>query len=235
MEAKVAHEAELNDLETFVAGQPNDFPGSPMRMYIKRRKEELGIAFAEKVKLSPDDQARMDEVDALEAYMNAHGIGNDNPDQPMRAYVRQRRAALLAVPAKAVGMPGPFLGKERRFHVLPIPAPGVERRHAIKAAVPGPAPKPVAVPAVPVVPVAAQPAFTPVAGKIAHGQLISIGDATPGVVIYYTTDGSLPTANGLSTKTYVAPFTLPEPATVKAMAVAPGYANSLVSVASYSY
>jgi hypothetical protein len=106
MEAKAAHEAELHDLEVVISQSPNDHPTSPMRNYIRQRREELGIAFAEKAKLSPDSQARLDEIDALEAYLNGHGIGNDNPDQPMRAYVRQRRAALLAPPV-VPPVPGP--------------------------------------------------------------------------------------------------------------------------------
>jgi hypothetical protein len=98
MDAKLAHEAEVNDLETFAKQTGSGNSGSPIALYIKQRREELGVAFMTKEKLSVDDQARLEEVDSLENFLNRHNIGTDNPDQPMRTYVRQRRAALLAQP-----------------------------------------------------------------------------------------------------------------------------------------
>src|SRR5207247_771484 len=67
----------------------------------------------------------------------------------------------------------------------------------------------------------ATPAFSPPGGTYDRPQSVAISDATPGATIYYTTDASLVvTALG--------------PATVKAMAVAPGWSQSAVASATYT-
>lgn len=63
--------------------------------------------------------------------------------------------------------------------------------------------------------------------------VITITDSLAGAVIYYTTDGSTPT---LSSPQYTAPFTVTKagPATIHAIALAPGYGLSTVATASYT-
>lgn len=79
--------------------------------------------------------------------------------------------------------------------------------------------------------VAALPAFNPPAGTYTGAQQIGITDATPGAVIYYTTDGKTPTK--ASTK-YTGPIAISAGTTIKALAAAPGYLNSSVATASYT-
>jgi hypothetical protein len=56
-------------------------------------------------------------------------------------------------------------------------------------------------------------------------QLVTIAEATSGATVYYTTNGTTPTTS--STK-YTGPITLTSGATLKFIAVAPGYTNSPV-------
>ena len=78
----------------------------------------------------------------------------------------------------------------------------------------------------------ATPAITPNGGEVSATDPISISCATEGASIYYTIDGSEPTAeNGTL---YEAPFTLAEAATVKAIAVAEDLDNSSVAEASFT-
>ena len=59
-----------------------------------------------------------------------------------------------------------------------------------------------------------------------------IADATPGTVIYYTTDGTTPSR---SSPTYSGtPITVSITQTIKALAVAPGYVTSPEGVAAYT-
>jgi hypothetical protein len=81
---------------------------------------------------------------------------------------------------------------------------------------------------------AAKPALSPTGGSISTTQPITLTDATGGAAIYYTTDGSVPSPGVGTTKQYSAAFTLPASATVKAIAVANGYMNSLVASTSYT-
>jgi hypothetical protein len=81
---------------------------------------------------------------------------------------------------------------------------------------------------------AATPAFNPKGGKVSTTQAISITDATSGAMIYYTTDGSVPSPGLGTTRQYGAPFALPASATVKAIATANGYSPSAVSAQSFT-
>ena len=70
---------------------------------------------------------------------------------------------------------------------------------------------------------AAKPYFSPPGNSYAPRQMITITDTTPNAVIYYTTDGSMPTT---SSPIYIGPITLNASETIKALAVAVGYTNS---------
>jgi sugar lactone lactonase YvrE len=77
----------------------------------------------------------------------------------------------------------------------------------------------------------ATPTFSPVAGTYAAAQTVAISDAASGVTIYYTTNGTTPTTS--STK-YTGPITVSSTETVKAIAVASGWANSATGSATYT-
>src|SRR5207302_1865152 len=79
-------------------------------------------------------------------------------------------------------------------------------------------------------PLAATPAFSPVAGTYSSAQSVTISDATAGATIYYTTDGSTPTT--ASTK-YTAPVSVASSVTLKAIATAAGFSTSAVGSAAY--
>ncbi|PYP99795.1 MAG: hypothetical protein DMF83_29820, partial [Acidobacteria bacterium] len=77
----------------------------------------------------------------------------------------------------------------------------------------------------------ATPTFNPSGGTYVLPQLVSISDATPGATIYYTTDGSTPTT---ASSVYSGPILVITRTTIKAMAVAPGWAPSAVATATYN-
>jgi hypothetical protein len=80
-------------------------------------------------------------------------------------------------------------------------------------------------------PAAATPVFSPAGGTYSATQSVTITDATPGAAIYYTTDGSTPTA---SSALYTAAIQVSATVTIRAIAVASGYANSAVTTATYT-
>ena len=81
---------------------------------------------------------------------------------------------------------------------------------------------------------AATPKYTPAKGTIATTQTISISDTTPGAVFYYTTDLSTPSPGVGTTVKYSGPFTLAASTSVKAIAIAGGYAQSNIAEAAFT-
>lgn len=73
-------------------------------------------------------------------------------------------------------------------------------------------------------PAAAPPAFTPAGGTFSGSQTVTITDATAGAQIYYTTDGSIPTA--ASRLLYSGPITVTSTETISAIASANGLLQS---------
>ena len=81
-------------------------------------------------------------------------------------------------------------------------------------------------------PVVATPAFSVTAGTYATVQSVSISDTTSGAKIYYTTDGSTPTAGTGTSTLYSSPITVAVSATIKAIAIdSPNYNNSAIATA----
>jgi len=77
----------------------------------------------------------------------------------------------------------------------------------------------------------AQPTFTPAAGTYNGPQVVSMVDATPGAVIYYTTDGTKPTT---SSAVYSGPVAVNGTENLSAIAVATGYSASKLGSALYT-
>jgi hypothetical protein len=77
----------------------------------------------------------------------------------------------------------------------------------------------------------APPTFAPAGGVYTGPQQVTIADATAGANVYYTTDGSTPTA---SSQLYKAPIQVSTSETINAIAVAAGYSNSSIVSATYS-
>jgi hypothetical protein len=76
------------------------------------------------------------------------------------------------------------------------------------------------------------PVFSPAGGSFTSAQQVILSDGTPGAVIYYTTDGSVPST---SSAVYSSPISV-DSGTVKisALAQAPGYNASSVGSATYT-
>lgn len=84
----------------------------------------------------------------------------------------------------------------------------------------------------PVVETVATPAISPASGEVASGTEISISCTTDGATIYYTLDGTTPSAsNGAK---YTAPFALTANATVSAIAILDGFNDSEVATATFT-
>jgi sugar lactone lactonase YvrE len=79
--------------------------------------------------------------------------------------------------------------------------------------------------------VTASPTFSPASGTFSTAQTVTLSDATSGAVIHYTTDGTTPTT---SSAVYSTAITISASTTLKALAVAPGYAQSPVASATYA-
>ncbi len=77
---------------------------------------------------------------------------------------------------------------------------------------------------------AATPAFWPIAGTYSPTQ-ITLSDTTANSAIYYTTDGSTPTA---SSTPYTGPIVISSTSTIKAIATASGFSASAVASATYA-
>jgi hypothetical protein len=77
---------------------------------------------------------------------------------------------------------------------------------------------------------AATPAFSVKAGTYTAAQTVSLTDSTTGAVIYYTTNGSTPSA---SSTQYTAAIHVAATETIKAVAIAKGYTPSAYGVAAY--
>jgi hypothetical protein len=80
----------------------------------------------------------------------------------------------------------------------------------------------------PTVPV---PTLKPVPGTYATAQSITISDTQAGAAIYYTTDGTPPSAKSLR---YAQPIAVKTTSTIQAIAVASGYNNSAVAGGTYT-
>jgi glucosylceramidase len=79
---------------------------------------------------------------------------------------------------------------------------------------------------------AATPTFSPAGGTYTSIQSVTISDTTPGAAIYYTTNGSTPTA---SSTLYTKAISVSSTETIEAIAVASGYANSSIASATYAF
>ena len=74
--------------------------------------------------------------------------------------------------------------------------------------------------------------FSPAGGTYSTAQNVTITDGTTDAAIYYTLDGSTPTT---ASKLYSGAIAVSANETIKAIAVAPGYANSAVGTAVYTF
>ena len=80
-------------------------------------------------------------------------------------------------------------------------------------------------------PIAEVPTFSPVGGTFLVGQIVTLSTTTADATIYYTLDETDPTE---SSAVYSAPIEVNATTTIKAMAVASGYANSAIATATYT-
>jgi hypothetical protein len=78
---------------------------------------------------------------------------------------------------------------------------------------------------------AAAPAISPASESFASSVTVTITDSTPKASIHYTTDGTTPTA---ASPLYSGPITVTNTVTIHAVAIATGYLDSSVSIATYT-
>jgi phi13 family phage major tail protein len=78
---------------------------------------------------------------------------------------------------------------------------------------------------------AATPTATPPAGAVASGTTVALATTTVGASIYYTLDGSTPTADS---PVYLDPIEITTAVTIKAIAIHPGMTPSEVLTAEYT-
>ncbi len=81
---------------------------------------------------------------------------------------------------------------------------------------------------------AATPTFDPAPGAYATAQSVAIGDTTPSASIYYSTDGSTPSATSTTSTRYAGTIPVDATTTIKAVAVAPNFADSAIAEATYT-
>lgn len=80
-------------------------------------------------------------------------------------------------------------------------------------------------------PTCATPTFSPAAGAVVSGTMVSLNTTTEGATIHYTTNGVDPTT---SDATYSTPIEITSETTIKAIAVKAGNNNSAVATAAYT-
>lgn len=81
-------------------------------------------------------------------------------------------------------------------------------------------------------PTAANPVITPNGGTFSTSQNVQIASATGSATIYYTLDGTAPTP---ASNVYTAPITVSTNTTIKAIASAPGFVQSGVTTANFTF
>ncbi len=131
------------------------------------------------------------------------------------------------LPGRSMLAPTPAAAPE----ATPVPAVPAPVTVAAVSAAPE-AVKPSSAPPEPA-PSAATPVFSPVAGTYNSGQKVELTVSTPNATIYYTTDGRTPSPGSTKSVQYTAAFTVSVRATLKAIAVAPGFSRSAVATADY--
>lgn len=80
---------------------------------------------------------------------------------------------------------------------------------------------------------ASTPTFSPAPGTFAAAQTVTLSDATTGASVYYTVDGSTPSAAS-TLYSSSAPISVSATTTIKAIAVASGYTNSAIASGTYT-
>ena len=80
-------------------------------------------------------------------------------------------------------------------------------------------------------PTVSTPTFSPTGGAYTSAQSVTISDATSGATVYYTTDGTTPTA---SSTLYTGPIVVSSTETLEAIAADTGDTDSAVASAAYT-